>query len=455
MSTGRDERGEIIASPSDALRFLLPSAVGVALFLTPVTQDGGQQILVGILAGLFRDAFAPVMPWLIATLFLISGLGSALATWLEPPWLRRRDMLRRILVTTAPWLTLRLLGGLLSTLVALQLGPEWIVGADTGQVAYVELAGLILCIMLVANFLLPLLTDYGFLDLVGTLLEGFFLRVFRLPGRAALDAVTSWVGDSSVGALLTIRQYEQGHYTAREAAAVVTNFSAVSLPFCVVIAQLADLLDQFVVFYLSTLVCGVLCALITPRLPPLSRIADDRFPNAPKPPPAPREPAALWPRAWARALAAGRRGPGPREVASRAGHTILDIYLAVLPAAMTIEFLALVVVEYSDLLTWLSLPMLPLLKLLQIPDAWAVLPGTLVGFFDQFIPAIISADIADPVSRFVLAGLSITQLIFIAENGVLVLRSSIPLDFRQLAMVFGLRTLISLPVLALIGHALY
>jgi nucleoside recognition membrane protein YjiH len=84
-----------------------------------------------------------------------------------------------------------------------------------------------------------------------------------------------------------------------------------------------------------------------------------------------------------------------------------------------------------------------------------VLPGTLVGFFDQFIPAIISADVEDPVSRFVLASLSITQLIFIAENGVLVLRSSIPLNLPQLAAIFLQRTVISLPVLAVVGHLLY
>jgi hypothetical protein len=38
---------------------------------------------------------------------------------------------------------------------------------------------------------------------------------------------------------------------------------------------------------------------------------------------------------------------------------------------------------------------------------------------------------------------------------VLVLRSSIPLNFGQLALVFLQRTLISLPVLALIAHGLY
>jgi nucleoside recognition membrane protein YjiH len=55
----------------------------------------------------------------------------------------------------------------------------------------------------------------------------------------------------------------------------------------------------------------------------------------------------------------------------------------------------------------------------------------------------------------VLASLSVTQLIFIAENGILILRSSIPLNLLQLAAVFFLRTVITLPVLALAGHVLF
>ena len=87
-------------------------------------------------------------------------------------------------------------------------------------------------------------------------------------------------------------------------------------------------------------------------------------------------PDAVWPRAWFRAVNAGAQGPGPRRIVRQASHTIFDIYMAVLPAAMTIEFLALVVITYTEWLTWLSLPMYPLLWLLQLPDAWAVLPGT-------------------------------------------------------------------------------
>lgn len=441
-------------SPAARLaRFLIPSALGVALFLTPVEWEGGQQILVGVLAGSLQDALGGAQAHLVNALFLSSAVVSAVASWLQPAWIVDRPLLRHVFVTSAPWLALRILGGVLSTLVAFSVGPEWVVGADTGQIAYVDLATLILCIMLVANFLLPLLTDFGLLHFVGSLLTRVFDRVFSLPGRAALDAVTSWVGDSSVGALLTIRQYESGHYTAREAAAVVTNFSAVSLPFSVVVAELAGLEGIFFTFYLTCVVCGVLCALLTPRLPPLSRIVEAR--RATPPQTAPDAPdRGLLGRALDHALDAAEKAPPARAMTGHAARTIFDIYFAVLPAAMTIQFIALVIVTYTDLLTWLSLPMLPLLWLVGVPDPWAVLPGTLVGFFDMFIPAIIAGDIEDPVSRFVLAGLSITQLIFLAENGVLILRSSIPLDLRQLAAVFVLRTVISLPVLSVAAHLL-
>lgn len=56
------------------------------------------------------------------------------------------------------------------------------------------------------------------------------------------------------------------------------------------------------------------------------------------------------------------------------------------------------------------------------------------------------------MTSFVLAGLSVTQLIFMAETGVLIHRSRIPLPIRSLAAIFVIRTVIALPVLVAIAH---
>ena len=308
--------------------------------------------------------------------------------------------------------------------------------------------------MLVANFLLPLLTDFGFLTSSVRCWNACFIG-FPPAGAGGARRRNLLGGGFLRGSPSDHPSVRGGTLHGPEAAAVVTNFSAVSLPFCVVIRNWPG-------SWTTSLPSTSSPSAVAYSAPSLRRAyrlfrasastATGALKGAAAEPDA--MPDAVWPRAWFRAVAAGARVQAPAHRAP-GSHTIFDIYMAVLPAAMTIEFLALVVITYTEWLTWLSLPMYPLLWLLQLPDAWAVLPGTLVGFFDQFIPAIIAADIADPVSRFVLASLSVTQLIFIAENGILILRSSIPLNLPQLAAVFFLRTVITLPVLALAGHVLF
>ena len=436
---------------SRALKFLLPSLFGIGLFLVPISVDDKQTIVIGLLSDLLRQSIEPILPLLLAALFAFSAIVSSYASLFKPQWLMQQPFAKHLFSTSPVWLSLRIIGGVMCPLTVFAIGPQWVIGENTGAVAYIEMASIIFCIMIVANYLLPFLTDFGFLELVGTLLTAPFKFLFQLPGRAGLDALTSWVGDSSVGTILTIRQYEAGHYSAREAAVVVTNFSAVSLPFSVVIAQMARLDYIFFPFYLSVIFCSIVAAFITPRLPPLNRVSEGFFKqkaevgteddNLP-----------ILKKAWERAVNRAQQGPSLSSIVRGGTRNIVDIFISVLPAAMTIEFIALVIYTYSDFFYWVSLPMLPLVQLLQIPDPGAVVSGSLVGFFDQFIPAIMSGSMEDPISRFVVAGLSITQLIFIAENGTLILRSSIPLNIGQLFIIFLIRTVITLPLLVVAAH---
>ena len=83
-------------------------------------------------------------------------------------------------------------------------------------------------VFILAGLLLPLLLNFGLLELVGTLLTKVMRPLFGVPGRSAVNCVASWLGDGSVGILMTARQYEDKYYTQREAAIIGTTFSAVS-----------------------------------------------------------------------------------------------------------------------------------------------------------------------------------------------------------------------------------
>jgi len=79
----------------------------------------------------------------------------------------------------------------------------------------------------------------------------------------------------------------------------------------------------------------------------------------------------------------------------------------------------------------------------------------LIGFTDMFLPAIIGAGIEAEMTRFIIVALSVTQLIYLSEVGGLLLGSKIPVNFKDLVLIFLLRTLISLPIITFIAHLLF
>jgi nucleoside recognition membrane protein YjiH len=125
---------------------------------------------------------------------------------------------------------------------------------------------------------------------------------------------------------------------------------------------------------------------------------------------------------------------------------------SVVAPAMALATMAVLVVFHTPIFSWLGYPFIPLLELAQLPDAAAAAPALFSGYLDQYVPAIVASGIDSEITSFVLAGLSVCQLIFMSELGVIILRSSLPLGVLDLAVIFLFRTVIVLPVLILGAH---
>jgi len=437
----------------DYVRFILPSLIGVFLFLFPLEYAGELTIPIGIIASQLRELTGPLLP-LFTTSIFVTGAGLTVLFNLRITRLNLHfPRLHTLFATNGVWFSLRLMGGVFALLTYLEIGPDWMIGANTGRTAYIDIAGIIFCILGVASLLLPFLTDFGFLEFVGALMRRFFQVTFNLPGRATIDTMASWVGASSVAVLVTIRQYESGFYSIREACVIATNFSVVSIPFVVLTAQIAGIGDLFLPLYGTMVGIGVICAIVTPRVPPLSRLPDLYYePVGCQIHEEPSTETSLFRWATDQATHRASTAPGPGILVKSGLLAITDLFFTMMPASMTIEYICLVTYHYTPIFQYLTLPLIPLLEILQIPEATAAAPGLVVGLLDQFVPALIAASIDDKVTSFILAGLSVTQLIFFAETGVLILRSVIPLNTGQLIAIFFLRTAIALPILALVAH---
>ena len=78
-----------------------------------------------------------------------------------------------------------------------------------------------------------------------------------------------------------------------------------------------------------------------------------------------------------------------------------------------------------------------------------------VGFADMLLPAILGSGIESEMTRFVIATVSVTQLIYMSEVGGLILGTKIPLKIWDLVIIFVLRTVISLPIIAAMAHIFF
>jgi len=442
-------------SSADYLKFILPSLVGVALFLTPVVIDDKVTIGMGVLADLLNESTSDYLPGFATVLLAISALVSLYAALLKPKWTEKNGVLVNIFTPKGLWLALRVIGSMFAAMTLFQVGPEWVWNRNTGGVMLLDLAPVLITFFFFAAILLPFLIDFGLMEFIGTLLRNVFRTVFRLPGRSSIDAVASWLGSGTVGVLITTQQYERGFYSQREAAAIATNFSIASIAFSLLIANVIGLDDLFLQFYLTVVAAGLIAAMITPRLPPLSWKKDEynestgkqiqeELPNG----------HSLFSWGLEQAVRRAANAPGAGALAKACMMNVLDIWFGLLPLVMAIGTFALALTEYTPIFTWLSYPFIPLLEFLQLPEARAAAPTMLVGFADMFLPAVLGQSIESELTRFVIACVSLTQLIYMSEIGVLLLKSRIPLNLLELFAIFILRTLITLPMIALIAHTL-
>jgi len=438
------------------LVFALPSLLGIYLFMWPIAHGEGLSIPVAVMAATLRDVIASHMPAVLGFFIVGSAVLSLLVTMLMPnqAW---PQLVLKLFRTTPAWLAIRCIGALFYAAVWSGYGPAMVVSSNTGALVAHDLLPVLLSVFIFAGLLLPILLNFGLLEFVGTLMTVIMRPVFRLPGRSAVDCLASWLGDGSVGILLTSKQYEAGYYTAREAAVIGTTFSAVSITFCLVVLGQVKLEHMFGPFYATICLAGLVAAIILPYLPPLRSKPDTYvtggdqmqheggdFPQK-----------NLLLRSLAHGLHRASLAPGVKATLKEGSHNALDMLFGVLPVIMMVGTSALMLAEYTPIFQWLGAPFVPLLNLLQIPEAEIAARSVMIGFADMFVPSILITEVPEPMTRFVIAALSVTQLIYMSEVGALLLGSKIPVSLWDLLVLFILRTLITLPVIALMAHWIF
>ncbi len=438
------------------LRFLIPSVIGIILFLVPFPTEDGVTILFGIYSSWMQQTFGFILLDIVVWVTIIGAFAGAYYVIAKPDWETSHPFLYAVAECTPGWLLLRTAGALVGFMVLYEVGPEIVRMEDTGIAMFNDVGIGYTIVLFPACFLMPLLTEFGSMEFFGTFVAPAFRKLFLLPGRSAVDATASFISSSNIGVLVTGQQYRRGFYTGKEAAVIATNFSVVSLPFALVIADVSKISHMFFPWYLTAIVACILCAIITPRVRPLSAIPDtykdgiDRSHEHDAPADEP-----LLRRSYDTAIISAAKAPNPPELARSGSLMFVEQLFGVTGPMMALATMAAVLAFHSVLGEWIGAPIAWVLSLFDVAEAPRVGIGFVFGFIDQFIPAVIAGDLSSDAMRFILAGLSLCQLIYMSETGLVMLRVGLPINAWQLFMVFVIRTIICVPVLVLAAMWLF
>src|SRR5699024_2497160 len=252
--------------------------------------------------------------------------------------------------------------------------------------------------------------------------------------RSSIDALASWIGDGTIGVLLTSKQYEDGFYTKREAAVIGTTFSVVSITFSLVVIsefRLFHICIHFFVsvviyviiaaiivtffsvirlsylffpFYITVVISGIIAAIIMPRIPPLSLKKDtDIHGNAAQVDETAPAGENMVTFGYRKAIERSRKETSVYKFFKEGSQNVLDMWMGVAPIVMGFGLIALIIAEYTPVFAWLGAPFVPLLEVMQVPYAAEASETLLVGFADMFLPSVIGASIEAEMTRFIVA----------------------------------------------------
>jgi nucleoside recognition membrane protein YjiH len=440
------------SSSGGALKALIGSLIGLSIFFIPFAGDGEQSnVLLVSIIGAIKGFLGANLEYITLGITLLLSV-----TWIASRFSANKALKDYHRKDSAIVGFLFLLGAVFAALLVFKIGPEWFLHKDVGGLA-LYLGGSVFLTVTVAGFFVLFLTEFGFLEFVGTLMEPLMRPLYRLPGRSAVDAVASFVAAPAVGIFITNKLYKSGHYTRREAASIATNFSICSLGFFALLASIGGIMEYLPHMIISSFIINFVLAAVVTRIPPLNTKPDTFFDGRTA-----RESDDDGQSRGGNILM--RACSAAAERASQTGPDVFHKYCweattfaqKIVAYILSIATISLIIGTYTPVFGYLGVVIEPLINLFNLPDADKIAPTVLISIAEIALPAIMisGADVA-PISIFFVCTLSTIQIIFFTESANAMLESDIPLSVKDLVVIFLIRTLLAIPLVAGAAHLIF
>lgn len=434
------------AGKSDVLKFVVLSIVGVFLYFIPVD---GSRVPVVILVGCIKDILGANLKYLVLAALLI-----LMGTIFGAKVLKNETCIRLHQEDKNSKLVHYILAFLVMIAVWFEIPPAAIFADERIGGQILGLAGTVMLTVSVCGWFIVFILKSGIVEFVGALLEPLMRPLFKMPGAAAVNCLSSYVVSAAVGVYMTDQYYENKTYTAREAVGAATCFSTISVGYIGVLCSIGGIENMYGMILALTFVLVFAMTIILVRIPPISRVTDQYIDGTAR-----KEAEAGTAEGSKLQLAVNAAALRSRDFTGKAFvesmMSALKFSQRIIAYMIPIVIVTLTIVHLTPLFDWLGKPISPVLSLLGLPDAGKIAPAVLLGFIEVSLPAIsVSTGVAAQSVFFVIM-LSIMQIVFMTEAGNAMLGAKIPLGMKDLVLHFLVRTAVAVPLIALISHIIF
>jgi nucleoside recognition membrane protein YjiH len=422
----------------NGMKFFVFSAIGIFVFFIPVTLNGKSSIMLDHFVSFIQLAVPSVLPY-YALLVILLG---AVYPFVTRSW--NKD------VVTTVFSILKLFGLVAAIMLVFNFGPKWFFDPNMAPFLFNKLVISVGLLVPIGSVFLALLVGYGLLEFIGIFMQPVMRPIWKTPGRSAIDAVASFVGSYSIGLLITNRVFKEGKYTIKEAAIIATGFSTVSATFMIVVAKTLNLMEVWNAYFWVTFVVTFLVTAITVRIWPLNKMSDSYYQDME----GDEEVIIKKDRvktAWKEAMITA-------DQSSSLGKNIWDnlkdgfiMTMGILPSIMSVGLLGLILAEFTPVFDWLGYIFYPFTALVQLPDPMLAAKASAVSIAEMFLPALLVTKAAI-VTKFVIAVVSVSSIIFFSAVVPCILSTEIPLTIGKLVVIWFERVVFTILLTAPIAY---
>ena len=419
-------------------KFIICSLIGIFMFFIPIPYGGKSSIPLDHLTTIIRGILGDAQKYVV----LVIMVCGAILPFVKKTWNKSGlDVFFTIF---------KILGVVCGIMYIWRLGPAFLhENKDLFPFLFNSLCCSLAFLIPLGGLFLSFLTNYGLMEFLGVFMQPLMRRVWKTPGRSAVDAVASFVGSYSLALLITDKVYQDGKYTKKEAAIIATGFSTVSATFMVVVAKTLDLMNMWNFYFWTALIITFIVTAVTARIFPLSKIPEEYYEGST---PSPEEVIkkdrlkTAWNEALTVADQSGNLAKNVWASAKDGGRMISTI----LPTIMSIGLTGMLIALFTPVFSVIGYIFFPFAWAVRLPEALVAGQALATSIAEMFLPSafVVGASIQ---TRYVVAVTCISEILFFSASIPCILSTKIPVNIPKILVLWVERVILSILLAGLVA----